>query len=369
MKILLTGAGGFLGKNFLWAARQAEDLEVLAYHHEMGEDALAAMCEDVDAIVHLAGVNRPETDQGFADGNVGFTQALVECLKKRSAGCPVLFASSTQAEQDNAYGCSKREAERILRAYAAEAGTKAMVYRLPNVFGKWCRPEYNSVVATFCHHIAHGLPIRIDDARHELHLVYVDDVIASFFDALCGKGKMADGFYSTEPVYDCTVGKLAELIRSFRDDRQTLGVPALSDAFIQKLYSTYLSYLPEDGFSYPLQSHTDARGAFTEFLRTEGQGQISVNLSHPHIVKGGHWHQSKHEKFLVVAGTGVIRLRKVGSDKILTYDVSGDKLKVVEIPPGYTHEIENTGETDMVTLMWVNENFDPAHPDTYRMEV
>ena len=355
MKILLTGAGGFLGKNFLWAARQAEDLEVLAYHHEMGEDALAAMCEDVDAIVHLAGVNRPETDQGFADGNVGFTQALVECLKKRSAGCPVLFASSTQAEQDNAYGCSKREAERILRAYAA--------------FGKWCRPEYNSVVATFCHHIAHGLPIRIDDARHELHLVYVDDVIASFFDALCGKGKMADGFYSTEPVYDCTVGKLAELIRSFRDDRQTLGVPALSDAFIQKLYSTYLSYLPEDGFSYPLQSHTDARGAFTEFLRTEGQGQISVNLSHPHIVKGGHWHQSKHEKFLVVAGTGVIRLRKVGSDKILTYDVSGDKLKVVEIPPGYTHEIENTGETDMVTLMWVNENFDPAHPDTYRMEV
>ena len=369
MKILLTGAGGFLGKNFLWAARQTKDMEVLVYHHEMGEDALAAMCQDADAVVHLAGVNRPEKEQGFANGNIGFTKELVDCLKKRSGDCSVLFASSTQAEQDNAYGRSKREAEHVLRAYATEAGTKAMIYRLPNVFGKWTRPEYNSVVATFCHHIAHGLPIRIDDARHELHLVYVDDVIASFFDALHDNGTVADEFYRVEPVYDCTVGKLAEMIQSFCDDRQTLGIPALGDPFVQKLYSTYLSYLPQDGFSYPLQSHADVRGAFTEFLRTEGQGQISVNLSHPHIVKGGHWHQSKHEKFLVVAGTGVIRLRQVGSDKILTYNVSGDKLEVVEIPPGYTHEIENTGETDMVTLMWANENFDPAHPDTYRMEV
>ena len=364
----MTGAGGFIGKNFIWTAK-AHDVEILAYHHDMDDETLEKMCMACDAVVHLAGVNRPETKQGFALGNVGFTQELVDCLEQRPAGCPVLFASSTQAELDNAYGRSKREAERILKDYAEKVGTQAEIFRLPNIFGKWCRPDYNSVVATFCHHIAHGQPIRIDDDRHELHLVYVDDVIASFFDALRGRGHVADGFYSVEPVYDCTVGKLAELIRGFHSDRQTLGVPALGDAFVQKLYSTYLSYLPEDGFSYPLQSHADARGAFTEFLRTEGQGQISVNLSHPHVVKGGHWHQSKHEKFLVVAGTGVIRLRKVGSEDVVTYDVSGEKLEVVEIPPGYTHEIENTGEMDMVTLMWVNENFDPEHPDTYRMEV
>ena len=369
MKILLTGAGGFLGKNFLWAAKEAEEFEVLAYHHEMGEAALGSMCQDCDVVVHLAGVNRPETEQGFVDGNVAFTKKLVDFLEERSTPCPVMFSSSAQAERDNAYGRSKREAERILRNYAKKCGTSAMIYRLPNVFGKWSRPEYNSVVATFCHHIARGLPIRVDDPAAELQLVYVDDVVSAFLRALRGNGERNGDFYEATPIHSCTVGKLAELIKDFRDDRRTLGLPTLGDAFVQKLYSTYLSFLPADEFSYPLLSHTDARGAFTEFLRTDGQGQISVNLSYPHVVKGGHWHQSKHEKFLVVAGTGVIRLRKVGSEDVVTYDVSGEKLEVVEIPPGYTHEIENTGEMDMVTLMWVNENFDPEHPDTYRMEV
>ena len=369
MKILLTGAGGFLGKNFLWAAREAGDIEILGYHHEMGEAALERMCLDCDVVVHLAGVNRPETEQGFVDGTVSFINKLVDFLEERSTPCPVIFSSSTQAERDNAYGRSKRGAERILRSYADERGTSAMIYRLPNVFGKWSRPEYNSVVATFCHHIARGLPIRVDDPAAELQLVYVDDVVAAFLRSIHGKGERAGEFYEVAPIYSCTVGKLADLVRNFRDDRKTLGLPTLGDAFVQKLYSTYLSFLPTDGFSYPLLSHTDVRGAFTEFLRTDGQGQISVNLSYPHVVKGGHWHQSKHEKFLVVAGTGVIRLRKVGSEDIVTYFVSDEKLEVVEIPPGYTHEIENTGETDMVTLMWVNENFDPEHPDTYRMEV
>lgn len=369
MKILLTGAGGFLGKNFDWTANQMEGMEILVYHHAMGDATLASMCQACDVVVHLAGVNRPETEQGFVEGNVDFTKRLIYFLKKRVHACPVLFSSSIQAERDNAYGRSKREAEQILRAYAKATDAQVYLYRLPNVFGKWCRPAYNSVVATFCHHVAHGLPIRVDDATAGLQLVYVDDVMTAFLDALGGKAEAQDGFCKVSPVYHCTVGRLAELVNEFRACRTTLGVPDLEDGLTKKLYSTYLSYLPEDGMTYPLLSHEDARGAFTEFLRTDGQGQVSVNLSHPHIKKGGHWHQSKHEKFLVVAGKGVIRLRKVDSDTILTYHVSGDKLEVVEIPPGYTHDIENTGDGDMVTLMWADECFDPVHPDTYRMEV
>lgn len=368
MKLLVTGAGGFLGKHVVQAAKE-HDIHVLEYHHVMGDAALSAMCESCDAVVHLAGVNRPETEQGFIDGNVDFTKRLVRLLELRKAPCPVVFASSTQAALDNPYGKSKRDAEEILRAYRKATGAAVAIFRLSNVFGPWCRPEYNSVVATFCHHVAHGIPIHVNDAAHKLQLVYVEDVVDSFLASLQGSAELSNGFYEVHPVYSCTVGCLAELVQSFRDCRETLGVPTLDDDFTRKLYSTYMSYLPEDGMSYPLVTHADQRGAFTEFLRTTGQGQVSVNLSHPHVKKGGHYHHTKHEKFLVVAGKGVIRLRKIGTEKVLHYEVSGNKLEVVEIPPGYTHEIENMGETDMVTLMWVNENFDPAHPDTYRMEV
>ena len=368
MKLLLTGAGGFLGKHARWAAEE-RGIDVLAYHHAMGAEELAALCQKADAVLHLAGVNRPDDVQEFAKGNADFTKQLVQFLGMRQRPCPVVFASSTQAALDNPYGNSKRAAEDVLRDYEKTTGAAVMIFRLPNVFGPGCRPEYNSVVATFCHHVAHGLPIRVDDAARELQLVYVEDVVDAFLEALQGHAESRNGFYEVPSVYQCTVGHLAEAVQSFRVCRGTLGVPALEDDFTRKLYSTYLSYLPEDGMSYPLVTHSDPRGAFTEFLRTKGQGQVSVNLSHPQVKKGGHYHHTKHEKFLVVAGKGVIRLRKVDSDAILTYHVSGDKLEVVEIPPGYTHEIENTGETDMVTLMWVNENFDPAHPDTYRMEV
>jgi len=368
MKILVTGAGGFLGKNFACAARE-QGHTLLAYHHAMGDDALATLCRDCGAVVHLAGVNRPQDTQEFVEGNEQFSKRLISALQQRTSPCPIVFSSSTQAALDNPYGNSKRAAEEVLRAYAAESGADVFIFRLPNVFGKWCRPEYNSVVATFCHHVAHGLPIRVDDAAHELSLVYVDDVVQAFLDALAGETVAQDDFCMVQPVYTCTVGRLAELVHSFRSCRETLAVPALGDDFTRKLYSTYLSYLPKNGMSYPLVSHADARGSFTEWLRTDGQGQVSVNISKPHIVKGGHYHHTKHEKFLVVAGTGVIRLRRVGSEMILRYEVSGDKLEVVEIPPGYTHDIENTGDTDMVTLMWADECFDPAHPDTYRMEV
>ncbi len=369
MKILLTGAGGFLGRNFLWTEKQMEGVTVLAYHHDMGEQALASMCQACDAVVHLAGVNRPQTEQEFETGNADFTQKLVDSLMRRETGCPVLYSSSVQVDLDNAYGRSKKRAEEILRAYGVKTGAPVRIFRLPNVFGKWCRPHYNSVVATFCYQAARGLPLRVDDPARELQLVYIDDVVAAFWDALHGRGMEQDGFYLVPVSYPCTVGRLAELVRSFYAQRQSIGVPDLKDPFVSKLYSTYISFLPEDGFRYPLLSHADDRGSFTEFMRTDGQGQFSVNISKPHIRKGGHWHQSKHEKFLVVYGQGVIRLRQVGCTEVVRYPVSGEKLEVVEIPPGYTHEIENTGDGDMVTLMWVNENYDPNHPDTYRMEV
>lgn len=369
MKILLTGAGGFLGRNFLWTANQRENVEVLVYHHTMGMDTLESLSRECDAVVHLAGVNRPQDEREFEDGNVAFTEHLVEALGKREKGCPVLFSSSTQAALDNAYGRSKARAEQILRDYAVHSGAPVRIFRLPNVFGKWCRAQYNSVVATFCYQAARGLPLRIDDPQKTLRLVYVDDVVETFFSVLQDGIAETNVFLEIPVSYTCTVGRLAQLVQDFYAARQTLDVPDLQDAFVRKLYSTYISFLPTDGFCYPLLTHADLRGSFTEFMRTHGQGQFSVNISKPHVKKGGHWHQSKHEKFLVVYGEGVIRLRQVGSPEILCYPVSGERLEVVEIPPGYTHEIENTGDGDMVTLMWVDENYDPEHPDTYRMEV
>ena len=369
MKILLTGAGGFIGQNFAKIISESDGMEVLTYHKEMGLGKLEALAMECDVVVHLAGVNRPIREAEFDQGNVGFTSHLVSCLEKRELACPVLFSSSIQAGLDNPYGRSKLRAEELLRGYAEARHTEVYIFRLPNVFGKWCRPNYNSVVATFCYNVARGLPIRVDDPSRELQLVYIDDVVRAFLEALQGHSHPDCGFYKVLKSYTYTVGALAERINDFFACRQTLSVPDMNEEFTAKLYSTYLSYLPEAGFRYRLQSHIDARGSFTEFMRTAGQGQFSVNISKPRIVKGGHWHESKHEKFLVVSGEGVIRLRRIDSSKVLSYHVSGQKLEVVEIPPGYTHEIENIGDTDMVTLMWVNENFNPERPDTYRMEV
>jgi UDP-2-acetamido-2,6-beta-L-arabino-hexul-4-ose reductase len=280
-----------------------------------------------------------------------------------------MLSSSTQASQDNPYGASKKAGEDLLIAYSKETGVKVLIYRFPNVFGKWCRPNYNSAVATFCNNIASGLPIQINDAGVVLNLVYIDDVVQELVRALKGGENQTGAFCAVKEVYTVKVGEIAELIKSFKDSRKTLSVHNMSDAFTRKLYSTYLSYLPANGFSYPLKMNVDDRGSFTEFLKTPDRGQVSVNISKPGITKGNHWHHSKNEKFLVVSGKGVIRFRKVGTDEVLEYRVSGEKLEVLDIPTGYTHNIENIGDTDMVTVMWVNECYDPEKPDTNILEV
>lgn len=367
-KCLVTGASGFLGKHLILWLEQAGH-EVIAYHHADGEQTLKNCCRKCDIVFHLAGVNRPKLPEEFEAGNVGFTEMLVNALAEARNDCTVIFASSIQAESDNPYGRSKQRAENILLTYGNATGADIRIYRLPNVFGKWCRPNYNSVVATFCHNQAHGLPLVIHDASRSMELVHVDDVMMDFLDTLQVQ-KQERTVYRNIPVsYRKTVGEVATIIKSFGNCCQSLHVPEQEDGFLRKLYSTYLSYLPLERLSYPLCMHTDDRGSFTEFMRTKGQGQFSVNISHPHITKGNHWHHTKHEKFLVVSGEGVIRLRKLETEDVIAYQVSGRKLEVIEIPPGCTHNIENTGKTDMVTLMWANENYDSKCPDTYRLEV
>ena len=303
-------------------------------------------------------------------GNFGFASTLLDTLKKHGNTCPVMLSSSTQAALGNPYGQSKKAGEDLFFQYAKDTGAQVLVYRFPNVFGKWCRPNYNSAVATFCYNIAHDLPITVNDRSVVMNLVYIDDVVTELIHALEGKANLrADGFCAVPTVHTITLGDIADLIVSFRASRESRDVPDMGDAFAKKLYATYLSYLPEDQFSYPLKMNVDARGSFTEIIRTPERGQFSVNISKPGITKGNHWHHTKNEKFLVVSGKGVIRFRKVGEEKVLEYFVSGERLEVVDIPTGYTHNIENLGDTDMVTFMWASECFNPEKPDTYFLEV
>jgi len=369
VKILITGAGGFIAKNLIAALQSEDTYEILQYHSNMGDDILKKFCAECQFVFHLAGVNRPKNKEEYESGNYGFTQKLVQFLEEKHNVCPVVYASSKQAALDNDYGRSKKMAETVLFHHRHTIGSPMMIYRLPNVFGKWCRPDYNSAIATFCYNLSRGIPIQISDAAHEMELVYIDDVLDEFFRAMVGQPYYQDVFCSIPIIYKKSLGEIATTLRSFVRCRETLSIPDQSDEWIKKLYSTYLSYLPEDKFSYDLIMHKDNRGSFTEFIRTLGQGQFSVNISKPHILKGNHWHHSKHEKFLVVSGRGVIRFRKIGTKSIIEYNVSGERLEVVDIPPGYTHNIENLGDGDMVTLMWANENFDSKHPDTFFLEV
>lgn len=380
MNILITGAGGFVGQNLsatLEAIKTGKDRthpalsidEIYRYDLDTDPALLEEYSARCDFVFHLAGVNRPRDQQEFMEGNFGFTSTLLDTLRRHGNRAPVLITSSIQAELDNPYGRSKKAGEDLLLGYGQETGAPVFVYRLTNVFGKWCRPNYNSVVATFCHNIARGLPITVNDPAVRLNLVYIDDVVDEFLAALEGKGHR-DGLFGTVPVsHSVTLGQIASQLQSFHASRGTLSVPKLDDPFEKKLYSTYLSYLPEDSFSYPLKMNVDQRGSFTEIIRTADRGQFSVNVAKPGITKGNHWHHTKNEKFLVVSGTGVIRFRRLGCDEVIEYSVSGSKLEVVDIPTGYTHNIENTGETDLITFMWANESFDPAHPDTFFEEV
>ena len=380
MNVLITGAKGFIGKNLISELKNIKegkaksysltsDLTLFEYDMDTDPTLLDGYCKEADFVFHLAGVNRPKEQSEFMEGNFGFTSVLLDRLKKYGNNCPVMLSSSIQAELDNPYGISKKAGEDLLLDYGRETGADVLIYRFPNVFGKWCRPNYNSAVVTFCHNIAHDLPIQVNDRNVQMTLVYIDDVVKELIAALEGRPYKEGDFCKVPIEHRITLGEIVDLIYSFKESRKNLQVVDLSDSFTKKLYSTYLSYLPVDGFSYPLKMNVDGRGSFTEFLKSPDWGQISINISKPGITKGQHWHHTKNEKFLVVSGKGVIRFRKIDEEKVYAYFVSGDKLEVVDIPVGYTHNIENLGETDMVTVMWVNEVFDPERPDTYFMEV
>ncbi|MCI5956047.1 MAG: NAD-dependent epimerase/dehydratase family protein [Clostridiales bacterium] len=370
MQIMITGANGFIGHNLretLACCRPEDTLSLIDI--QTPPEALRRVAGEADFVFHLAGVNRPETTSEFMEGNRDFT---VELLKLLEAGKkpPVVLSSSTQAALDNPYGTSKRAAEEAVFAYGERTGAPVYVYRLTNAFGKWSRPNYNSAVATFCYNIARGLPITVNDPSVTLHLVYIDDIVREFLRALDGMPTRADGgLCAAGPEHEIGLGELAAKLGAFRDMRSLLECPDQSDPLTAKLYATYLSFLPPDDFSRMPVIHTDARGSFAELLHLGGHGQVSVNVSKPHIVKGEHWHHTKHEKFVVVSGEGVIRLRRLGDETVIVYKVCGSVPQIVDIPPGYTHSIENTGDTDMVTLMWANECYDPAKPDTFRRNV
>jgi UDP-2-acetamido-2,6-beta-L-arabino-hexul-4-ose reductase len=367
MNILITGGKGFIGQNL--AASLSSEHNLFLFDVDTESALLDDYCRDADFVFHLAGVNRPPNPDEFMTGNFGFTRALLDTLKKHKKTCPVMLSSSTQAQLNNPYGQSKKAGEELLFAYGEETGARVLVYRFPNVFGKWCRPNYNSAVATFCHNVARDLPIQVSDPANDLTLVYIDDVVREMICALAGKEHKDGKYCAVTEVYQTKLGTVVDIIQSFRQFRSAFSVADMADPLTKKLYGTYLSYLPENAFSYPLKMNVDSRGSFTEFLRTTHHGQVSVNISKPHIVKGNHWHHSKNEKFLVVSGQGVIRFRKPGNAEIFSYEVSGEKLEVVDIPPGYTHNIENLGDTDLVTVMWVNEPFDKENPDTFFLEV
>ncbi|MGE8204707.1 capsular polysaccharide biosynthesis protein CapF [Heyndrickxia sp. NPDC080065] len=369
MNILVTGANGFVGKNLVAELRNNGYNNIFEFTRESDPSLLGKYTKECDFVFHLAGVNRPKNENEFMEGNFGFTSKLLELLKKHGNKAPILITSSIQAVKDNPYGKSKKAGEELLFNYYEETDVKVYVYRLPNLFGKWSKPNYNTVVATYCHNIARGLDIQINNPDVEINFSYIDDVLEEFLKALEGNPTI-QGDYCVVPItHHIKLGKLANLIKSFKESRHNLNIANMEDPLTKKLYSTYLSFLPEDEFSYDLKMNSDERGSFTEFIRTPERGQVSINISKPGITKGNHWHHTKNEKFLVVSGEGLIRFRKIDSEDIIEYRVSGDKLQVIDIPAGYTHSIVNIGESDLVTVMWANECFDPDKPDTYFLEV
>ena len=389
MKILVTGARGFIGRNLIETLSNIRDgkdrsfnidtdLTIFEYDVDTDPALLDLYCKNADFVFNLAGINRPKDPEEFMKGNFGFATTLFETLKKYDNKCPVMISSSIQAALDNPYGLSKKAGEDAAFSYGRETGADVLIYRFPNVFGKWCRPNYNSAVATFCNNIAHDLPITVNDPSVMMTLVYIDDVVAELIGAMSGKAHRNDDGYCFVPVeHKITLGEIVDLLYSFKESRDSKMVPDMTKGgFVTKLYSTYLSYLPEDAFAYPLKMNVDERGSFTEILRTANAGQFSVNVSKPGITKGEHWHHSKNEKFVVVSGKGRIQFRKIGIDPatgesypVIDYVVSGEKIEVVDIPTGYTHNIINEGDTDLVTFMWCNECFDPQKPDTFFQKV
>ena len=395
MKILVTGAKGFVGKNLCAALKNLKEgkdktrpalsiEEIFEYDIDSNPADLETHCKQVDFVFNLAGVNRPQTQEEFMQGNFGFASTLLDTLKKYNNKCPVMLSSSIQATligryADGEYGKSKKAGEELFFDYMANGGGQVCVYRFPNLFGKWCRPNYNSAVATFCNNIANDLPITVNDRAIELELLYIDDLVTEMLDLLEGKGHRCDyegltpvgnekGRYYYAPItHKVTLGEIVDLLHSFRKQSETLIIPEIpNNSFAKKLYSTYLSYLPKEKVAFDLKMNEDVRGSFTELLKTEKCGQVSINISKPGITKGQHWHHTKWEFFIVVAGKGLIQQRKIGADEVLNFEVSGDKIQAVHMLPGYTHNIINLSDTEnLVTVMWANEQFDPNHPDTF----
>ena len=394
MRVLVTGAKGFVGKNLCETLKTIADgrnktrpnlsiHEIYEYDIDTEPAMLDEYCSKADFVFNLAGVNRPQSDAEFMHGNYGFASALLDMLKKHGNKCPVMISSSVQAtcigRYDGAYGRSKKAGEELLFAYGEETGAPVLVYRFPNLFGKWCRPNYNSAVATFCNNIANDLPITVNDRSTQLELLYIDDLVEEMLDALEGTPhrcsydglnpiQEAAGHYCYVPVtHKVTLGEIVDLLECFKEQPKSLMMPEIpGNSFAKKLYSTYLSYLPKTAVRFPLKMNVDDRGSFTELLRTGSCGQFSVNISKPGITKGQHWHNTKWEFFIVVSGHGLIQERRIGSDEVLEFEVTGEKIEAIHMLPGYTHNIINLSDTqDLVTVMWANEPFDPKHPDTF----
>lgn len=370
MKILITGADGFIARNLRLRLAEASGFEVVGYSRSTPADSLPALVQGVGAVVHLAGVNRPQDPAEFETGNAGLTRQLCEALAAYAPGAALLLSSSTQAERDNPYGASKRAAEDAVRAHGQATGAPVFIWRLPNVFGKWSRPNYNSAVATFCHNIARGLPITVNDPAAALSLVYVDDVVATWLPLLqaLARGERPS-FSEVKPVYTTTVGDLAAQIQAFRDSRQTLVTERVGTGFARALYSTYVSFLPTEAFAYSVPMHGDPRGVFVEMLKTPDAGQFSFFTAHPGITRGGHYHHSKTEKFLVIRGQARFRFRHMLTGEQHELFTRGEKAEIVETVPGWTHDITNVGDEEMIVMLWANEIFDRQRPDTIAAEL
>ena len=383
MKILVTGSNGFVGKNLIETLKTIRDgkcntydisnnIDIYEYDIDNSLSELKNYTKNCDIVFHLAGINRPQNTDEFYSGNYGFTEILCNYLKENQNECPIIVSSSIQANKDNDYGKSKKMSEDYLLNFGKENGNKIYIYRFANLFGKWCRPNYNSVVATWCYNITHDLDIQINNPDAIVPLCYIDDVVDELIHALMGHPSMkVDNYYVVEPIHEISLKRLSELLYMFHNQMKTLIIPEIPNHSLEKkLYSTYLSYLPNEKISFPLKMNIDARGSFTELLKTEKCGQFSVNISKPGITKGQHWHHSKWEFFIVVSGHGLIQERKIGTDEVIEFEVSGDKIEAVHMLPGYTHNIINLSETEnLVTIMWANEQFDSNHSDTYYEEV